>query len=402
MTRRTHIRLPGLGRYVPPMGSQFVSVEAAGGLVLIAATIVALGLANSPWQQGYADFWHYRIQVGSGRWSVTETTAHWVNDGLMTVFFFVVGLEVKRELVGGELRDSTRARLPLIAALGGMAVPALLFVAINAGSESVKGWGIPMATDIAFALGVLALLGDRIKPGLKLFLLTLAVVDDIGAIIVIAVFYTSDVTPLWFLGALVCLVTIVAMQRMRIWSPWAYVIPAAALWLCALESGVHPTIAGVALGLLTPATRPGRPAVLENLEHRLHPISSFIIVPIFALANAGILLTRSSVSEALNSRVAWGVFVGLVLGKLIGVSGGAWIALRFGRARLPDDVSRADIVGAAALAGVGFTVSLFIADLSFVAGPHERSKFAILAASIASAALGLTLLARGTSSSSDP
>jgi NhaA family Na+:H+ antiporter len=260
---------------------------------------------------------------------------HWVNDALMTVFFFVVGLEIKRELVTGEMRNRRRAALPAVAALGGMVVPVLLFVAINVGGNGLDGWAIPIATDIAFAVGVLALLGPRVPSSMKLFLLTLAIVDDIGAIVVIAVFYSNGLDGWWLLGALAVTLLVVAMSRLRVDHPLAYVVPGVVLWWCLYEAGVEPTLAGVVLGLLTPARpRRGRP-VLEPLEDALHPISSFVIVPIFALANAGVVLSRDAIDHASSSRVTIGIVVGLVVGKFVGILGASTLGLRLGSVRCP-------------------------------------------------------------------
>ena len=271
------------------MGTDFVSLEAASGIALLLGAAAALIWANTD-TTGYASWWGRTLTIGSGDLAITETLVHWVNDALMTIFFFVVGLEIKRELVTGELRETSRAALPAIAAIGGMVVPAVVYVLLNLGGTGLDGWAIPMATDIAFAVGVLAILGARVPSSLKVFLLTLAIVDDIGAIIVIALFYSSGVEPLWLLGGVAVVVLVLLMSRLGIDRPLAYVIPGALLWLCLYEAGIEATLAGVVLGLLTPALpRRGRP-VLERLESALHPVSSFVIVPLFALANAGVVL----------------------------------------------------------------------------------------------------------------
>jgi len=383
-------------RVLDPL-SEYVSTEAAGGIALFAATVVALVWANSPLQHAYHELWSHELTLGVGRLSIAEDLEHWVNDGLMAVFFFVVGLEIKRELVCGELRDPKTAALPALAALGGMVVPAGLYAALNASGGGVHGWGIPMATDIAFAVGVLAILGSRVPSSLKLFLLTLAIVDDIGAILVIAVFYSEGIAWAWLGGAVVAVGVIVAMQRLGVRPPLAYVLPALALWVCALESGVHATIAGVVVGVLTPA-RPfrGRP-VIEPLEHRFHPLSSFVIVPLFALANAGVELSGATVRHAAASRVTWGIVVGLVVGKLVGVVGATTLGVRAGIGRMPAGVGRRDVLGAGLLAGIGFTVSLFVAQLAFGngAGPLDEAKLGILLASLVSGALGAIVLATG-------
>ena len=308
------IRVPG-GRRLPPYGEDFVHVEVLSGIVLAAATVAALVWANvSP--SGYEDLWHTELPLDFD-------LRHAVNDGLMALFFFVVGLEIKRELVEGDLRDRQTAALPVAAAIGGMLVPAAIYLAVNAGgSGHPDGWAIPMATDIAFALAVLAMVGSRIPRELKLFLLTLAIVDDIGAIVVIALFYADDLAPAWLLAAAAAAVVMVAMRAAGVTHPAWYVAPALLLWLFTYESGVHATIAGVALGLLTPTGTVGDREVLRNLEHGLHPWSSFVVVPLFALANAGVVLRADSLEAAATSAVAWGILLGLVVGKPAGDPGG--------------------------------------------------------------------------------
>ncbi len=389
MTRRT-IRIP-LGRYLPPMGSAFVSVEVLGGVVLLIATIAALIWANVA-PGSYADVWSAELTIGAGRFAITESLQHWVSDGLMTVFFFVVGLEIKRELVRGELRDPRIATMPVVAAIGGMVVPALLYLAVNTSGPGGKGWAIPMATDIAFAVAVLAIIGSRVPPQLKLFLLSLAIVDDIGAIIVIAVFYSGEISAAWLLGAVGGIAVIVGLQRLGARHALVYVLPAIGLWICVLESGVHATIAGVALGLLTPAHPIKGREVLERLEARIHPWSSFLIVPIFALANAGIELGGGSASRALKSSIALGIVLGLVIGKPLGIVMATAIATRLRLGRLPDGVRLGHIFAAGAAAGIGFTVSLFVANLSYTGVRLDEAKVAILTASLVSGAIGITLL----------
>jgi NhaA family Na+:H+ antiporter len=398
VTRRTHIRLPvrRLGRAIAPIGDEFVSVEVLGGIVLFAATVTALVWANSPFQDSYAETWSTHLTVGVGSVTITESLQHWVNDGLMAIFFFVVGLEIKRELVHGELRDPRRTALPVLAAVGGMVVPALVYLVLNAGSVGSEGWGIPMATDIAFALGVLALLGSRIPRGLKLFLLTLAIVDDLGAILVIAVFYTESVDGGWLAGSVGVLVVMLVMRRFRLTHPLWYVVPAIAVWACTLESGLHATIAGVALAFLCPTGAfHGRP-VIGQLEHLLHPWTSFLIVPLFALANAGVVLSSTGLRESFGSSITWGVILGLVVGKTIGILSAVAIGVRLRLGRLPPGVTPSHIAGMAVLAGIGFTVSLFIAELSFAGGDElQAAKIGVLTASLAAGIVGsAALLAR--------
>jgi len=386
-----HVRIPVLGKAAPPIGSDFVSLEAASGIVLLLGAAAALIWVNRD-TAGYTSFWHHQLTIGTGDVAITESLVHWVNDALMTVFFFVVGLEIKRELVVGELADRTRAALPAVAAIGGMVVPALIFVVVNLGGGNLDGWGIPMATDIAFAVGVLALLGPRVPSSLKLFLLALAIVDDIGAIIVIALFYSRGLDGWWLLGALVVTLLVVAMSRLGIDHPIAYVVPGVVLWWCLHEAGVEPTLAGVVLGLLTPARpRRGRP-VLEQLEGVLHPVSSFVIVPVFALANAGVVLSADAIDHAVSSRVTIGIVAGLVVGKFVGILGASTLAVRTGIGSLPDRVRLRDVAGVAVLGGIGFTVSLFITDLAFRGEAIDDAKIGVLAASAVAALLGMVVL----------
>jgi NhaA family Na+:H+ antiporter len=391
VARRTHIRIPA-GRFRPE--DIFLSVEALGGMVLLGAAIAALVWANVA-GSSYTELWETELTIGLGDFSISEHLQEWVNDGLMVIFFFVVGLEIKRELVEGELRDPKTAALPAVAAFGGMVLPAILFFALNPSGDASSGWGIPVATDIAFAVGVLALLGSRIPRGLKLFLLTLAIVDDIGAILVIAVFYSSGVSGAWLGGAVATLLVIFLMQRIGVRNPFFYVLPGVVLWVCMLESGVHATIAGVILGLITPQqTWRGRP-VLERLEGAIHPYSSFVIIPVFALANAGVELGGGVLSDAVTSKITLGVVVGLVIGKTVGVSAAVALAIRLRLGRLPAGVHPRQILGAAALAGIGFTVSLFIAELSFDDELHlADAKLGILGASVIAGTLGTLILLR--------
>jgi Na+:H+ antiporter, NhaA family len=391
LDRRKSFHLPWAGRFLPPLGDAFVSIEALSGLVLFACALVALLWANVD-SSSYEDVWGRVVTIGGGDAALSLDLRHWVNDGLMTIFFFVVALEIKREVLDGELSDRRAAALPALAALGGMVFPALIFVAVNLGSDGGSGWGIPMATDIAFAVGVLALLGSRVRSGLKLFLLTLAIVDDVGAIVVIALFYSKGVDAAWLFAAAATIIVIVAMRRIGFRSPWWYLAPAIALWIATQESGVHATIAGVVLGLLTPGAPGPGTGPLERLEQRLHPWSSFVIVPVFAIANAGVLLTSSSIEAAASSSVAWGIVLGLVVGKTLGITSLTYLGLRLGWGRLPSGVQPRDVIAVAAVAGIGFTVSLFVADLSFAGALLDEAKVGILAASVAAGALGAFLV----------
>ena len=391
MSPRQQVRIPRAGRWLPPLGGEFVSVEALSGLALVVAAGAGLLWANVD-PASYLDVWHAALTLGIGDAAITLDLQHWVNDALMTIFFFVVGLEIKREIVDGELRDPKYASLPVLAALGGMVVPALLFTAVNVGGAGARGWGIPMATDIAFAMGVLALLGPRVPSALKLFLLTLAIVDDIGAIVVIAVFYTTSVEGAWLGAALGVVAVIVVMKRLGVSSPLLYLIPGVILWVCTHESGIHATIAGVALGLLTPAVRgPGR-GPLEHLEDRLHPWSSFVVIPVFALANTGVALGGGALDRAARSSIAWGIVLGLVVGKVLGIASFALLGLRTGISRLPDGVRFGHVIGAGMLAGIGFTVSLFIADLSFTGVRLDDAKVGVFVSSLGAGVAGALYL----------
>lgn len=392
-----------IARYVVQPVARFLEVEAAGGILLLAATAVALVWANSPWSGGYHQLWSTTVALEAGPLHLSEDLRHWVNDGLMVLFFFVVGLEIKQEVIGGRLSEVRDAALPAIAAIGGMIVPAALFLALNVGTPGANGWGIPMATDIAFALGILALLGGRIPQSLVVLLLGIAIVDDIGAIAVIAVFYTERLSLGWLLAAAGGLIVVVLMRRARVSYLPAYVLVGTFVWVATLESGIHATLAGVALGLLTPA-RPlvGDPAadpIAERLETALHPWTSYAVIPIFALANAGIPLSARALGDAASSPVTIGVVLGLVVGKALGVSAFAWLGVRLGVARLPDDLRWSHVVGMAALAGVGFTVSIFVAGLAYDSVLLEdEAKLGVVVASVVAAALGSGLLRRATRS----
>lgn len=404
---------------------RFLDTEAASGAVLLVATVAALIWANSPWSGSYESLWHTKIAVSIGSIDLTEDLRGWVNDGMMALFFFVVGLEIKRELVSGELNDFQKAAVPAIAALGGMIVPALIYVAFNAGDPSFQGWGIPMATDIAFAVGVLALVGSSLSPGLRVFLLSLAIVDDIGAIVVIALFYTADISVPWLALAGVGLLAIVLLRGIRVWWTPIYVVVGTVVWFATFESGVHATIAGVALGLLAPA-RPADPrgapdvfeearkfadepsademrslmiqaqetvSVAERIESLLHPYTSFLIIPLFAFANAGVVLGAGAFAEAMSSPVTLGVVVGLVAGKFVGVSLFSWLAVRSGLGALPEGSTWPQLFGVAALAGIGFTVSLFISGLAFREDDFvDQSKIGILVGSVLAAVVGTVLI----------
>lgn len=428
-----------LARYVARPLREFLHIESSGSILLLAATVVALLWVNLPfdgWAEGYDHFWHTPFAIEIGDWRLEESLQHWVNDGLMTIFFFVVGLEIKYELVHGDLRDPRTAALPIVAAVGGMAVPAFLYVAIAGGGDTGSGWGIPMATDIAFAVGVLGVLGRRIPSAARLFLLTLAIVDDIGAILVIAVFYTADLSLGWLASALGLLAAMAVLRALRVWSIPVYVILGVAAWFALLESGVHATLAGVAIGLLTPAVALLKPQVasdyaadclrdheldaeelhrlrfllaesvpmVERLQSRLHPLSSYVVLPVFALANAGVALGDGMLGDAVTSAVGLGIGVGLVVGKPLGIVLACFLAIRLGIGRMPAGTSWLQVVGVGAVAGIGFTVSLFIAGLSFPdsATLTDEAKVGILLASVLAAVIGVLVLLLASAREADP
>jgi NhaA family Na+:H+ antiporter len=375
---------------------RFLQVEAASGLLLIAATAVAMLWANSPWSQSYAAVWHTELSLTLGPWRFGRPLEFWVNDGLMTVFFFVAGLEIRREMYQGALRERRRAALPIAAACGGMLVPAAIYAACNLGRAGIAGWGVPMATDIAFSIGVLTLLGRRIAPGVRVLLLAIAVIDDIGAILVIAIFYSQGVALEGFLLAGVGLGAVAVLKATGIRSPIAYVLPGVVVWMGTLVAGVHPTLAGVILGLLTPVRawsraqgdlEPESPAA--RLEYALHRWVAFGIMPIFALANAGVDLGGASLRGDAGFILA-GVVVGLVVGKPTGILVACRLGVLLRVAARPTHVSRDGLTVAGMVAGIGFTMSLFIADLAFPPGPLlETAKLATFMGSFVAAALGL-------------
>ena len=416
-----------LARFVGRPIMQFAAIEAAGGVLMLIATVIALVWVNSPWQDSYYDFWHTHVSFSVADYHFDQSLEHIVQDGLMAVFFFVIGLEIKREMVTGQLRDPRFASLPAVAALGGMVVPALVYFAFNAGGPGQDGWGIPMATDIAFAVGVLSLLGNRISRQMKVFLLTLAIVDDIGAILVIAIFYTSDLSGNWLLTAAILLGAILVLRQLHVWYLPVYIAIGVAFWLAVLESGVHATIAGVILGLITPAKplqseeearrwanwlqmqdvvhlddvrrvgfhiRESQPVSLR-IEELLHPIAGYIIIPVFALSAAGVELSGDVLSDAVTSPVTVGVAIGLVVGKTVGISLFSWIAHRLGWVNIPQSLAGLHMVGLAMVAGIGFTVSLFISRLAFDdAAVADESRIGILVGSLIAAVVGLVILSR--------
>jgi NhaA family Na+:H+ antiporter len=421
-------------RLVQPLQS-FLEAETSSAILLLGAALIALVWANSPFREGYRDLWETVVTVRIGGWEISEDLRHWVNDALMALFFLVVGLEIKRELLTGELRDRRAAAVPVVAAVGGMLVPAAIYAALNAGGEGSSGWGIPMATDIAFALGVLTIAARHAPPSVKPFLLTLAIVDDIGAICVIAIFYSGGVAMVPLVVAAGMTVAMVVLQRLDVRSTIVYVALGIGIWVALFESGVHPTLAGVLLGLLTPAVPFQRPRAvseeairvaetttddpeppdadapqwlrlawlsreavspLARAEAALHPWTSYLVVPLFALANAGVRLSADGLRAAATSRITLGVVLGLVVGKVVGISLASLLAVRSGLGRLPAGCGWRDLIGVSAVAGIGFTVSLFITDLAFSdTGLVDEAKIGILAASVIAGALGFAILRTG-------
>ncbi len=423
--------------------NHFFKMEASGGIALMACTIVALIWANSPWGASYDALWETPVSIGFGDWGLSKALILWINDGLMAIFFFLVGLEIKREILVGGLSSPRQTIMPVAAAIGGMVVPALIFFSLNAGKESISGWGIPMATDIAFALGILSLLGKRVPIGLKVFLTAVAIVDDIGAILVIALFYTTslNLTAL-AIGLLVLGLMAILNLRWGVRHTIPYLVLGVIVWFAFLKSGIHATIAGVLAAMTIPASTrmncqgfvtklqhatdafkdaitPGKNVLtnkeqqvalhcmqhaysdattpLQNIEHALHPWVSFAIMPLFALANAGVRLEGSILGQ-LFSPLSLGIVLGLVLGKQVGVAGACWLVKRLGLANYPDGCSMMHIYGAACLAGIGFTMSIFIANLAYPAGSEliPLAKIAILIASLLAGIIGYAMLRKGS------
>lgn len=418
--------------------ARFAKMGAASGIVLLLCAVAAMVLANSPLAKGYQDAVHFPIGFAFGKFDITQPAEWWINDALMAVFFFVVGLEIKREILIGELRSPRAAALPVVAAVGGMLVPGLVYAALNWGQPTARGWGIPTATDIAFALGVLALLGDRVPAGLRVFLATLAIADDIGALLVIAVFYTEKLEAGYLGLAGVCLGLMVCFNVAGFRRPWLYLLAGVPLWWFVYKSGVHATIAGVLAAFTIPATSrvdrhsfatytrwalgvieeeqdrplrtsPAQQAAVQGIEdacnkvqtpmqifeHGLIPWVSFLIVPLFALANAGVAVT-GNVGEAFASRETLGIVLGLCVGKPLGITLFAWLALRTRAGSMPTGVSMAMLHACSWVAGIGFTMSLFIGHLAFIGSDENlaRAKLGVLAGSTLAAVVGMGLLAR--------
>ena len=375
---------------------EFLKLESAGGILLLLAASLALIISNSPLAGLYESLLHWHVGPVIGPLSLEKSLLHWINDGLMAVFFFLVGLEIKREVVEGELSSARQVALPGLCALGGMAVPALVYLAFNwATPETRAGWAIPAATDIAFAVGVMALLGKRVPEGLKIFLLALAIIDDLGAIVIIAIFYTADLSLLSLGLAALGIAGLVLLNRFGVLRLWPYILVGLFIWICVLKSGVHATLAGVALAFAIPLKVEGPRArtPLRRCEHALHPWVTFGIMPVFAFANAGVALGGGSGIATLFEPIALGIAGGLFIGKQLGVMLVATAGVALGLFRLPDRVRWAQMYGASVLTGIGFTMSLFIGTLAF-SGPEAAAplRIGVLAGSILSAVVGYIVL----------
>ena len=389
-----------MNRVIRPL-RDFLHRESASGILILLASLFGLIVANSPLSENYFRVleWDFRISVGVNLLNLTILKT--INYVLMTIFLFVVGLEIKRELTTGHLSSFKNAVTPFIAAIGGMALPAGIYLAI-AGDVDANGWGVPVATDIALAVGLLALVGTNAVSSLRSFLLALAVIDDIGAILIIALVYSAGVSASWSLLAAITVAMIYLLNRFGVRSTFVYILFGIALWYCMYKSGVHPTLAGVVLGLMTPNILKVNPklhdpednqvSVIEWLEHKIHPWSSFVIVPLFAFANTGVVITMDSINDALGSPIAWGIFAGLVVGKPIGVLASVFIARKINLGQYPQGAKSVDVLATGSAAGIGFTVAIFIANLAFSEpATQDLAIFAVIVASLVSAVISVLL-----------
>jgi len=379
----------------------FLGRESTSGVIVLVAAGLGLITANSPLSERYFSVLDFDIAVGSGWFLLDFSVLKIINYLLMSIFFFVVGLEIKRELTSGHLATLKKAMLPFVAAIGGMAFPALIYLAI-AGQVAPAGWGVPVATDIALAVGLLTMIGPSVAASLRSFLLALAVIDDIGAILIIAFVYSTGINFSWLVAALLSIAFIAILKKARVSSMIVYSLLAFTLWFSLYKTGVHPTLAGVILGLLTPNIarqqsnlddiEDGSVSVIEWLEHKFHPVSTFIVVPVFAFANTGVVITSESIKTASQSLIAWGIFFGLVIGKPLGVLFASLLAKRINIADLPEGVTRSSLVATGSAAGIGFTVAIFIANLAFKESEtQDIAVLAVIVASIVSALLSLML-----------
>lgn len=387
-------------RVIAPL-RDFLHRESSSGILILVASALGLLVANSPISNRYNSILGFDFTIGYADVDINLTVLKSINYVLMTIFFFVVGLEIKREMTSGHLASFRKAVMPFVAALGGMAIPALIYLAI-AGDVEPNGWGVPVATDIALAVGLLAIVGTSAVASLRSFLLALAVIDDIGAILIIALVYSTGVQISWTLAALFTVFWIFAFKKMDSHSTWIYVLLGIALWYCMYRSGVHPTLAGVILGLMTPNiakknpkmtdSEDGSVSVIEWLESKLHPWSSFVIVPLFAFANTGVEISSESVRSAVDSPIAWGIFFGLVLGKPLGVLVATFVAKKVRLGEYPEGARNIDIAATGSAAGIGFTVAIFIANLAFDdASTQDLAVFAVIVASVVSGAISFAL-----------
>lgn len=436
------VKAPLIRRIIYPL-QQFIQAESFSGILLMFVTLIALAWANSPWAETYTNTWNTPLTIAFGDFGLTKAAILWINDGLMAIFFFVVGLEIKREMLMGELASLKSAAFPVVAAIGGMLVPALIYFFLNQNTAGVSGWGIPMATDIAFALGILTLLGNRVPLSLKLFLVAFAIVDDIGAVLVIALFYTAEVDFVFLFGAMLVFGILLILSAVKVRNIWLYTLLGIVMWVLFLKSGVHATIAGILLAITIPARskitekefvqstnhimeelqtvyapvqnsereleeteeEQYQAAVytiednceealspLHRLEHSLHPWVAFAIMPIFALANAGIYID-ANLTSGFSNPISWGIILGLVLGKPIGIMIFTWLASVTGLVSKPASFTWLQVVGAGLLGGIGFTMSIFIANLAFVGSPFlAQAKLAILSASFVAGVVAYLLL----------
>lgn len=373
----------------------FFKNESASGLILLICAIMAIIIANSSFAATYEHILHTYITIGYKEFSISMSVLHWINDGLMAIFFFVVGMEIKRELVIGELKSIKKTILPISAAIGGMIVPAIIYAIFNYKYPTITGWGIPMATDIAFALGILSLVGKKAPKGIVVFLTALAIVDDLGAIIVIAIFYTNQISLIALIVGLIILIALILANKFRVTSSFVFIALGIILWICLLKSGIHATVAGVLLGMTLPLGKnvhESKKSMLYRFEHALTPWSSFVIMPIFALANSGIAIDINSLSTNLLTPVSLGIIFGLFVGKQIGIFGISYILVKLKIAKLPSQVTKRHLYGASVLAGIGFTMSIFVSSLSFVDQTAlSTAKISIMIASVLAATLGMII-----------
>ena len=389
-----------MNRVIRPL-RDFLHRESASGILILIASFLGLLIANSPLSDSYFDTLAFDFEISLGAIYLNLTILKSINYVLMTIFFFVVGLEIKRELTSGHLSSFKKAIMPFVAAIGGMALPAGIYLAI-AGRVDANGWGVPVATDIALAVGLLALVGSSAVASLRSFLLALAVIDDIGAILIIALIYSTGVNFSWIAAGAIAIATIHTFKKLGATSTFVYVLLGVALWYCMYKSGVHPTLAGVVLGLMTPNIvkvkskmkdlEDNQVSVIEWLEERIHPWSSFVIIPLFAFANTGVIITNQSITDAINSPIAWGIFAGLVLGKPIGVLTAVILARKIRLGQYPQDAKSIDLLATGSAAGIGFTVAIFIANLAFSdPATQDLAVFSVIIASIVSALISLLL-----------